>query len=1273
MSSPCFTRELLLGFLEEQLPLELQRQCAAHIEGCASCQSLIESLLAELTPSPRASKVASESFSENLREFLETLKGKTFEEPVSDQHTLAMENAWGHMPPPEQTADHVTSEIASLNEHESEPRTHDPLLGQWVGPYRLEKRLGQGGFGVVYLAVQEEPIRRRLALKILLPELRSREVIRRFETERQTLALMDHPHIAKVLDASSMDDGRPYFVMELVLGTSITAYCDQHKLTLRDRLTLFVEVCQAVHHAHQRGVIHRDLKPSNVLVTEHDGLPHVKIIDFGIAKALDHHAINVGSMQTTRGHLLGTPLYMSPEQVCAKADLDTRSDVYSLGVLLYELLVGLPPFDAQRLEVLGLYEALQMLRDVLPPRPSRRWAGLSAERQEQIASHRATSPRELMRQLQMDLDWIILRAIEKDRERRYPSAEALAADVFRMLKHEAIIARPPSKVYLFRKFAQRNRLVLGSVTLIILALVVGMSVAVWQWEIADKARQRSEEREQFAHLETQRATQAERRLEIELEHSEDLLYATQIHNASVLWQAGDVEQTQLLLKRWLPVAGKKDRRELAWRCLTQFLRVPGRELMRLQGPSTDGVSLTNDVSCVRFSPDFRQVVAATDGGIIRRYDTWDHRELAPWETGLKDVRRLAFSPDGRFLAVTSYESATVVLETQTGRVRQRWLPKLKSIGPADVDFVDNTTLLQTGRGPTVAVWNVERGELLQSWTLAKDRDVLDFAVSLHPPRLVFLLSTYGMISKTIQFYERPGGEMLYEPLEVLNSACMLAIPRAGNFVAFGSNDGKVEIWTISPAQKQCEFVCSEAITDLQFSMDGQQLAATERTGAVHVWRWRDPSSPRLHYRGIISQVVATHDERFKIITPTTPPFSIPLEAHQLEWLMTAVATGLVCEILQEQDGTTRVSVTVSDETLDSQASAQPEMRGLLTGHHPGHTHWQAHARPARSVAFTSDGKGVITAGFDGRIMSWEWERSAPFMVPGNHRQGWIRDPPLAVIGQVQGFKIFDGQTGNCRHDCPLPGRKFLHRLGCDPCGRWIAMTSENGPIWLYDSQQPEQLWPLDNSDRHKTLCYDDFHFLPDRGWLITVNNQLPGDAAHIICWDLPSRQRVWEVTSSVSWRASALSVREEVLYLITDRAILRYRCESGEELAPLTGDGRDVRCATVSPDGALLALGTIDRYVHLIALPTGQHREKLLRHGSRLVELQFTPDGTTLLTLEQHGKLTFWHVPSRTRLFTWPSPNMITSFCLSPDGHWLTLNFGEHNHIYSIAPLSLLE
>ena len=352
--------------------------------------------------------------------------------------------------------------------------------GDMVGRYRLLERIGEGGFGVVFMAEQLEPVVRKVALKVLKQGMDTKEVVARFEAERQALALMDHPGIAKVLDAGATSAGRPYFVMELVRGVSITDYCDQHRLSTRERLDLFVEVCFAVQHAHQKGVIHRDLKPSNVLVTLHDGRPVPKVIDFGIAKAL-HARLTEKTLFTRFQQFVGTPAYMSPEQAEMSAlDVDTRADIYSLGVLLYELLTGTTPFDTKALWQAGLAEMQRVLREVPPERPSAR---VSTTGDVQLAERRRLDVSTLSRSLRGDLDWIVLHALEKDRRRRYTSAGEFAEDVRRHLRHEPVLASPPSAIYRMRKFVERNRLGVLSAILILCALivaVVGTSFGMWE-------------------------------------------------------------------------------------------------------------------------------------------------------------------------------------------------------------------------------------------------------------------------------------------------------------------------------------------------------------------------------------------------------------------------------------------------------------------------------------------------------------------------------------------------------------------------------------------------------------------------------------------------------------------------------------------------------------------------------------------------------------------------------------------------------------------------
>jgi serine/threonine protein kinase len=366
----------------------------------------------------------------------------------------------------------------------------EPRLGEQsgtvLGPYKLRELIGEGGFGVVFLAEQQAPIRRKVALKVLKPGMDSKQVIARFEAERQALALMDHANIARVLDAGQTESGRPYFVMDLVKGLPITAYCDQAQLTPRQRLELFVHVCQAVQHAHQKGIIHRDLKPSNVLVTLQDGRALVKVIDFGIAKALGQQLTDK-TVFTGFAQLIGTPLYMSPEQAAlSNVDVDTRSDIYSLGVLLYELLTGTTPFDRERLRQVGFDEMRRIIREEEPPRPSTRLSTLG-QAGSTISAQRQSDPKRLSQLVRGELDWIVMKCLEKDRSRRYETASGLALDVQHYLAGEPVLAVPPSTGYRLRKFARKYQVALTTAAAMIFLLVVGAAVSTWQAVRALKA------------------------------------------------------------------------------------------------------------------------------------------------------------------------------------------------------------------------------------------------------------------------------------------------------------------------------------------------------------------------------------------------------------------------------------------------------------------------------------------------------------------------------------------------------------------------------------------------------------------------------------------------------------------------------------------------------------------------------------------------------------------------------------------------------------------
>ena len=369
-----------------------------------------------------------------------------------------------------------------------------------IGPYQVIGELGEGGCGVAYLVDQLAPVKRQVALKVIKPGMDTKAVIARFEVERQALALLDHPNIAKVFDAGATAEGRPYFVMELVRGIKITEYCAQSRLTVSERLILFIQVCQAIQHAHQKGIIHRDIKPSNVLVTMHDGLPVTKVIDFGIAKTMQGRLIDQ-TLHTEVDQIMGTPAYISPEQArSTHGAVDTRSDIYSLGVLLYELLTGYTPFDANELAEASIERLRERICTEEPARPSRRLSGLSDKALARVATGSATTTTKLVKQFRDDLDWIVMQCLEKEPARRYPTVSDLVADLDRYLRHEPVLARPPTLVYSMRKFARRNRIAfasaLASVAFVFCITTFAVLMAIQSQRIVRERDQAERQRQQ---------------------------------------------------------------------------------------------------------------------------------------------------------------------------------------------------------------------------------------------------------------------------------------------------------------------------------------------------------------------------------------------------------------------------------------------------------------------------------------------------------------------------------------------------------------------------------------------------------------------------------------------------------------------------------------------------------------------------------------------------------------------------------------------------------
>ena len=616
-------------------------------------------------------------------------------------------------------------------------------IGTQIGPYKLLQQIGEGGFGVVYMAEQLEPVRRKVALKLIKPGMDTRQVIARFEAERQALAVMDHPHIARVLDAGTTESGRPFFVMELVRGIPITQYCDENSLPIRERLELFATVCQAIQHAHTKGIIHRDIKPTNVLVTRQDGQPVVKVIDFGVAKAMGQ-ALTDKTLFTEFAQVIGTPLYMSPEQAeLSSVDIDTRSDIYSLGVLLYELLTGTTPVSKEQLKQAAFDEIRRIIREDEPPKPSTRIS--SAEAAPSIAAVRSTEPAKLTRLIRGELDWIVMKALEKDRSRRYESAGGFAKDVQRYLNDEQVLACPPSAAYRFRKFARRNKTglaVAGLVLFFLVLIAVGSLVVALQLDQTNtqlttrnqeltKARQVADARLYQADWDRARAQRWSRRPGQRFVALEALSEAVSLLPSLAISEEERASRRRSLrdeaiacltlvdvrLEREFVFNPPVDQNVVCDRQMTRYAVADQKGNIRVHRLADDDLVLRFPTFGLvsyqmEFSADGRYLLAKYDqnsGAQLHVFDLHDGRTV--WTaTDLPQGPSFAISHDSRLVAVGQTDRSIRLIELQTGQEKQR-LPAAEAAPGVLCLNPDGTMLAAASHvhfaGPVI-VWDLER-------------------------------------------------------------------------------------------------------------------------------------------------------------------------------------------------------------------------------------------------------------------------------------------------------------------------------------------------------------------------------------------------------------------------------------------------------------------------------------------------------------------------------------------------------------------------------------
>ena len=695
----------------------------------------------------------------------------------------------------------------------------DKDLNSQIGPYKVREKIGEGGMGIVYVAEQSEPVQRKVALKVIKPGMDTKEVIARFEAERQALAFMEHPNIARVLDAGATEAGRPYFVMELVRGVPITEYCDQLKLSLRERLELFMTACDAVQHAHQKGIVHRDIKPSNVLVTQMGAKPVVKVIDFGLAKATSGQRLTDKTVYTGFMRLMGTPLYMSPEQAgLSGLDVDTRSDIYSLGILLYELLTGTTPLDKAKIQQQAYDELCRQIREVEAPRPSARISTLREAQRSTVAQQRQIEPKQLRQLLHGDLDRVVLKAIEKDRDQRYETSRDLAADIEHFLRDEPVLAVPPRHLYIARKYFRRHRATILTAAIIFSMSILAAAVSGWLAIRAFEAAQVAKQSEAVADAARYDADRARNEAETTAEDRRRRLYVANMQLAYQLWysEEGTPQEIQRLLAAWIPIdSNEEDLREFSWRFL--WTRLNRSALLSLSKTSAAAFSASGNLLTV----DADGLCEWNQNG--ERVDTL----LA----GHAKSAKISVSPNGQWAAVGDGNDTSIV-SIASGTVRK--FEDSKCSFSSNSGFVIVTPEPNDSRD--VRVWNISTGTVFPIDSLLPEKYQQQVLEEWQPSEAVLAPSGDAL------FYCGQSFPMLFRgnspPYVWKNVSPVTACAWSpdGHLIAVGFNGGDVQIRHVDTINRYTVIQSrGPIISALAFSHDSTQLFVGRADGEVDVW------------------------------------------------------------------------------------------------------------------------------------------------------------------------------------------------------------------------------------------------------------------------------------------------------------------------------------------------------------------------------------------------------------------------------------------------------
>jgi len=1045
--------------------------------------------------------------------------------------------------------------------------------GSVIGRYKLLEKIGEGGMAIVYMAQQEQPIRRKVALKIIKVGMDTKQVIARFELERQTLALMDHPHIAKVLDAGATDTGRPYFVMELVKGVSITEYCDSQKLSTRERLDLFVQVCHALQHAHQKGIIHRDIKPSNVMVTMREGTPVPKVIDFGIAKATNQR-LTEKTVFTRYAHIIGTPAYMSPEQAeLSELDVDTRSDIYSLGVLLYELLTGATPFSEEELREAGYLKIQQVIRDKEPTRPSTKLMTLGATLTD-VALARQVTPDVLRRLIRGDLDWIVMKSLEKARDRRYDTADGLASDIRRHLDNEPVIARPPSVAYRFQKAWRRNRVVLTAAAAVAVALMLGTMISVWQ---ANNAKESE-------HKALQRA------------------YNSDMSLAFHALEENRFGRVQDIVSRYVPESGGPDLRGWEWRYA--WAQSQSDAVLRWDTPEEMG-----EVATLQVSPDQRYLVSSdfqTETTLAyhtrRLWDLETRQELKDVHLPSGSDRGFAFSNSGKHLALhrgvvdlhggdVSRISEICIYDTATWDLKiEITLPPLDTLRPKEneIRFLsfspDDTTLATTGQSEAI-LWDWRAGERIDTWSVEDDYASTHVLAFFPDGQYLAIGDNQGL-----KIVDLATGDVEQPEAAAGREITALAVSPDSRYVAIGSGYDNAEIGVLNTASWEPEAPLlghGGTVSWLVFSSD-ECLISSSSDSTIRVWDMNSRDTIRVlkGHQSEVCSVLLTSDG--------THAISAGNDKQILEWDLTAARPAIQGHLLPERvekvvfSADNRLFYALNDGSVSiwdaKELSKQPSSFGGLGEN--------------STIILSPDGKHLIAGTGTGDL--WVLDAEDLHVVTKlrtegrNLPVGFLADGrSLVVLEPYNTISFWDTENWEMR-----PGAETGLKIVFFPNNsnfNLYAIPPESD-VLLYPSSGKLVWWDL---ERSKELDH------------IRVNSRYPGCIA---------------VSPTEPLLASAARGDSIALWNWQTRKVEEH-CRGPKAF----------RSVTFSPDGRRMLTGGRGKGALMLWDVSIRPVQEIAQFGSGLMDLaavQFSPDGNTICGVDWGGNAYFFQAPSLDRIKT---------------------------------------